>query len=259
MDESKLIRKAKEGNKAAIAELFTQHKSKMHRVAFNILGNESDAEEITSDAFMNGIKTFKPGKGAELSTWLYRVTTTASLSKIRKRKSETVEDWEPDYEKGGYKKKDVSIFVEPKEGENIDAVMDNAKKDEWLKNVDAINHIIDDYPDRIPPKIRRGRKPAFNPFQDTPSPEEYIKLMEEIRGESASGHVADDPNKKGERIMLYLRGDRWELRHIKEDKNIPLLTEVAKQTQRKEMAKKLNMRPGTLNVAIHRVKGKKDG
>lgn len=115
MDESDTIRKAQGGDEEAITSLFRGHISNLKSVAFKILKNEEDAEEMASDAFMEGIKTFDPDKGAKFSTWLHKITMNACISKLRKSKKhfETVGD------------------------ENFELLLEKERKIEWLPGKDG--------------------------------------------------------------------------------------------------------------------------
>jgi len=89
MDESDLILKAKEGDKAALAELFDLHGPALRGVAFKILKEEDgvgDALQIVWVKVLENIGTFDPHKGAKLSTWLHTITKNTCLDVLRKRK-----------------------------------------------------------------------------------------------------------------------------------------------------------------------------
>jgi len=59
----------------------------MFSLAFNILQNKEDAEELAQDAFVkayNALATFKAD--SLFSTWLYRIVINASLNKKKLKK-----------------------------------------------------------------------------------------------------------------------------------------------------------------------------
>lgn len=77
-----VIYSIKAGNTAAFTILLDKYKNMVFTLAFNILLNREDAEELAQDAFVkayNGLSSFK---GESLfSTWLYRIVINASLNK----------------------------------------------------------------------------------------------------------------------------------------------------------------------------------
>jgi len=88
MEESKQIRKAQQGDQDAYAKLFEKYQSLIQGIAFKILENEADAEEIASDVFMKGIKAYVPDKVARFDNWLLgKITTNTCRDRIRWNKA----------------------------------------------------------------------------------------------------------------------------------------------------------------------------
>ena len=57
----------------------------VYNVAYRILGNQADAEDASQEAFISAYRNFHKFRGeSSVSTWLYRIATTASLMKLRK-------------------------------------------------------------------------------------------------------------------------------------------------------------------------------
>ena len=84
MNEVDLIHKAQDGDQEASAELFKAHRGRLTRLVSRILRNEADAEEVASDAFLNGLNTYKIDGGASFKTWLDRIAKNACRDMIRK-------------------------------------------------------------------------------------------------------------------------------------------------------------------------------
>ena len=79
-----LVSGAQGGDTRAFDELVRRYRDKVYRLSFKILRNEDDAAEALQDAFLSayrGLKNFKAE--STFSTWLYRITTNASLMKYR--------------------------------------------------------------------------------------------------------------------------------------------------------------------------------
>jgi len=86
-----LVTGAQAGDTRAFDELVRRYRDKVYRLSYKILRNEDDAAEALQDAFLSayrGLKNFKAE--STFSTWLYRITTNASLMKYRKRRDNLV-------------------------------------------------------------------------------------------------------------------------------------------------------------------------
>lgn len=84
MDNEKLISELKQGSSKALENLYSQFKDKVYNTVISYVQNESDAEELTQDVFIevyNSINKFK--RESNLSTWIYRIAVNKSLDFIR--------------------------------------------------------------------------------------------------------------------------------------------------------------------------------
>lgn len=88
-----IIEEVKAGNVSAYGVLINRYKNLVFSLAFNILQNKEDAEELAQDAFVkayNALATFKAD--SLFSTWLYRIVINASLNKKKLKKIKLVAD-----------------------------------------------------------------------------------------------------------------------------------------------------------------------
>ncbi len=86
-DEALLVAGLKRRDPEAFAAFFEAHADRVYRLALGMLGNESDAEEITQMTFisaMEAIDRFEPR--AKLDTWLYRIAHNHALMLTRRRR-----------------------------------------------------------------------------------------------------------------------------------------------------------------------------
>ena len=86
--ESVLISNAQKGDKKAISLLVSTYSSRIYAIAFRLMQNEEDAEDVLQETFiimLNKLNTFE-GKSS-LYTWLYRIATNVALGKLRKKKN----------------------------------------------------------------------------------------------------------------------------------------------------------------------------
>lgn len=91
------IRQVLDGDNQAYRFLVDKYKTMAFTLAFRIMRNEQDAEEVTQDAFVQAYRNLKKFRQkAGFSTWLYRIVYNASVSKLRltreRRKDFAVEE-----------------------------------------------------------------------------------------------------------------------------------------------------------------------
>lgn len=78
-----IIQKVKQGNIHAFNEVILTFEKQVYNLAFRIIKNREDAEEVAQDSFVKAYKRIKSFKGnSKFSTWLYRITYNNSLNKI---------------------------------------------------------------------------------------------------------------------------------------------------------------------------------
>jgi len=67
-------------------KLFDEYAPRVYHLARRLLGNATDAEDVTQDVFLQVIRKLPTFRGeAAFSTWLYRITVNAALAYRRKR------------------------------------------------------------------------------------------------------------------------------------------------------------------------------
>lgn len=90
-DDSYYIDKVLGGDVSAYAMLVSKHKNLVFSIAYKILNNREDAEELSQDTFLKAyqsLRTFE--KKSKFSTWLYRIAYNGAISKTRKKRPEMV-------------------------------------------------------------------------------------------------------------------------------------------------------------------------
>jgi len=73
--EAKLIKRAKEGDPAAFAEIYDRHHSPIYRYIFFRVGSEATAEDLTSEVFVRMVEKIDQFtyRGRPLLAWLYTI------------------------------------------------------------------------------------------------------------------------------------------------------------------------------------------
>jgi len=100
--EKPLVEKAKEGNRAAFAELVRLYGDRIYRLALRITANEKDAEDVYQDTFLMAFKKIDQFKrDSSFFTWIYRIAINMAFTKIKQRKKNFYEESlnEPDFDR----------------------------------------------------------------------------------------------------------------------------------------------------------------
>jgi RNA polymerase sigma-70 factor (ECF subfamily) len=84
IDDDVLIRRTLKGNKEAFASLMGQHKDTLFDLAFRILRNRADAEDVLQDAFLDVYKHLKSfNHESRFSTWVYSIVLNRVRNHLR--------------------------------------------------------------------------------------------------------------------------------------------------------------------------------
>ncbi len=79
-------------DEAAFAQLLDRHLENVRALAWRVLANHEDVDDIAQEVFLKLWKkpqSFTPGK-AKFSTWLYRITLNACIDRQRKTKTSNI-------------------------------------------------------------------------------------------------------------------------------------------------------------------------
>ena len=140
-DERALIQRLKTGDHEAFDALFQRHFPTVYRQAFRVVGNQAEAEEVVQEVFLTMYEKAQTFRGeSAFSTWLYRVTMNAALSKLRRRKRReelSLDDYLPRFREDGHH------LVRP--------VVDWSNELEGRLAKEQIYRLIQDALDQLPP------------------------------------------------------------------------------------------------------------
>src|SRR5438128_250384 len=82
--EDNLLERLKAGDDRALADVAETYGSKIYQLAFRYLRNKEDAEEVTQDVLFKVHRKVGAFRGdAALSSWIYRITFNAAMSRLR--------------------------------------------------------------------------------------------------------------------------------------------------------------------------------
>src|SRR5215210_7850359 len=86
-DEEPDLDRARQGDREAFGRLVRRHQKRVYAAAIHILGNHSDADDVTQEAFVRAYKGLATFDGrADFFTWLYRITVNTALNALRSDK-----------------------------------------------------------------------------------------------------------------------------------------------------------------------------
>ena len=90
-----LLERLQTGDEQAVAELVRMYSSKIYQLAFRYLRNKEDAEEVTQDVLFKVYRKVGEFRGdAALSSWIYRITFNAAMSRLRTARYQRTQDSE---------------------------------------------------------------------------------------------------------------------------------------------------------------------
>ncbi|RKD88482.1 RNA polymerase sigma factor [Mangrovibacterium diazotrophicum] len=83
------ITKVLEGDVASFSYLVDRYQDMVYGLAFKLLRNEEDAEEMAQDSFVKAYRSLNSYRQqSKFSTWIYRITYNGCITLLRKRKLE---------------------------------------------------------------------------------------------------------------------------------------------------------------------------
>jgi len=84
-----LVERLKAHDPAAVSDLSNSYGAKIYQLAFRYLRNREDAEEVAQDVLLKVHQKIDAFRGdAALSSWIYRITFNAAMSRLREFKQD---------------------------------------------------------------------------------------------------------------------------------------------------------------------------
>jgi RNA polymerase sigma-70 factor (ECF subfamily) len=81
--EERLIADFKEGSRERFDELVKAYTQKLYRLAYGLLGNHHDAEEVVQDSFVRAYRGLDSFRGdSSFETWMHRITMNLARNKF---------------------------------------------------------------------------------------------------------------------------------------------------------------------------------
>jgi RNA polymerase sigma-70 factor (ECF subfamily) len=88
LSDKEIVERFNSGDNSVFSVLVDRYLNKAYQIAYGILGNKQDAEEVSQDVFVRIYKALTKFRGdAEFSTWMYRIAVNLAKNKYRWNKS----------------------------------------------------------------------------------------------------------------------------------------------------------------------------
>lgn len=86
LNDNQIVARVNTGERELLEELISRYEERVYNLAYRMVGNREDAEDVLQDTFLNVIRYLDRFQGrSSFSTWLYRVAANAALTRLRKQ------------------------------------------------------------------------------------------------------------------------------------------------------------------------------
>lgn len=170
--DSLYLRQVLAGDTSKFSYFITQYKDMAFSIAFRILSNREDAEEVVQDSFMKAFKSLSSFRQeSKFSTWLYRIVVNTALKRRGKDNPEVDVDISnlpaetPDYIETAY-----SALAHDDQKKVINRAMEKLGMEDRLlltlfylneNTIEEINEITGISNENIKMKLHRARKKMY--------------------------------------------------------------------------------------------------
>jgi RNA polymerase sigma-70 factor (ECF subfamily) len=87
LEEQAILERIRKGDESGFEELVKEHTGKVVGLAWRLVGNHEDAEDIAQEAFLRLHRSLAEFRGeSRISTWLYRTTTRLAIDHLRRER-----------------------------------------------------------------------------------------------------------------------------------------------------------------------------
>jgi RNA polymerase sigma-70 factor (ECF subfamily) len=87
-NETNLIERVCSGDIYAFQEIVERYKKKIYYIAYDIVGDHHEAEDISQEVFIKMYRALdRFRKDAKMSSWLYQIAVNTSIDSLRKKKA----------------------------------------------------------------------------------------------------------------------------------------------------------------------------
>jgi RNA polymerase sigma-70 factor (ECF subfamily) len=102
------------GDASSVEKLMERYGGRCYRLAFGVVRNAADADEVVQDVFLSVLRKHTSFEGrAALGSWIYRITVNTALNKRRGRRGEievSLEDYLPTFKPDGHREGERALL-----------------------------------------------------------------------------------------------------------------------------------------------------
>ncbi|WP_227940203.1 RNA polymerase sigma factor SigW [Alkalihalobacillus deserti] len=172
----RLIWEVRKGNQQAFSEIVELYKDKVFQVAYRMVGNLHEAQDVAQEAFLRAFTNLdRFDIDRKFSTWIFRIATNVAIDRLRKKK--------PDYYLQEKVKGLDGLTYESQlasDEESLDDQVVSLERQEWVQteinqlppkyrtaiilkyiedlSISEISDILDIPPSTVKTRIHRGRE-----------------------------------------------------------------------------------------------------
>lgn len=85
--ENRLVKLVLKGDQRAFAEIVELYKDKLFHLAYRMLNNRHEAEDVVQETFLRVFRNMeKYDPNQKFSTWIYRIATNLCIDRLRRKK-----------------------------------------------------------------------------------------------------------------------------------------------------------------------------
>jgi len=89
VSDAMAVERTLEGDRDAYRVLVERHSRTVYRMAYRMMGNAHDAEDVVQESFLRAYQKLKQFAGnANFGTWVYRIAANYAIDRLRQRNSE---------------------------------------------------------------------------------------------------------------------------------------------------------------------------
>jgi RNA polymerase sigma-70 factor (ECF subfamily) len=170
IDDKHYIKQTIEGNSNAFAVLVDRYKDLVFTLAYKMLKNKEEAEEISQDTFIKIFKSLNKFKEeSKFSTWVYKITYNTCLDRLKKNKKENNVVYIEDFSEHQVKAIEIvfEVMDENEKNQKIqDCLLLLPREDAFLltlyyfdnQSIEEIAKVMDSNANNIKVKLFRSRK-----------------------------------------------------------------------------------------------------
>lgn len=130
-----LIEQFRSGDNRAFEEIVRRYRDKAHGLAYQLLGNREDAEDILQEAFVIVYRKISGFRGeSSFQTWFYRIVVNLCHSHLRRRRWKKMIGYGSGNEKGDEKAIIDEMSISRTTANDVSAEMDNVKFKNAVEN-----------------------------------------------------------------------------------------------------------------------------